>query len=52
MNTLKVLFPALMVCGALGSLLLSAIEGDAQISLQWFGAACLYTALMFRNIGG
>ena len=50
MNYLKVLFPALMVAGALGSLIVNAIEkGSWAISLQWLGAALLYTALLFRN---
>jgi len=53
MNTLKILFPALMVCGALGSLVVNLItKGDGAISLQWVGAMLLYTALLLRNIGG
>jgi len=53
MNTLKILFPALMVAGAAGSLLVNALTGgDTAVSLQWIGAMLLYTALMFRNIGG
>lgn len=53
MNTLKILFPALMVCGAAGSLVVNLItKGDGAISLQWVGAALLYTALLLRNIGG
>ena len=40
MNYLKILFPALMVAGALGSLIVNAIEkGSWAISLQWLGAA-------------
>ena len=50
-NILKVIFPALMVLGAAGSLILNLITNkqDWPISLQWFGAALLYTALLFRN---
>lgn len=47
---LKVLFPALMVLGATGSLVLNlCTKGDWPVSLQWVGAALLYTALLFRN---
>lgn len=50
-NFLKIFFPSLMVGGALGSLILNIIEkGNWPISLQWLGAALLYTALLFRNI--
>ena len=53
MNTLKILFPAMMVCGAVGSLVVNLIaKGDNAVSLQWIGAALLYTALLLRNIGG
>ena len=53
MNTLKIIFPALMVCGAVGSLVINLIaRGDNAISLQWIGAALLYTALLIRNMGG
>ena len=47
----KIFFPALMVTGALGSLILNIITNKAEwpVSLQWFGAALLYTALLFRN---
>lgn len=50
-NVLKVLFPALMVIGALGSLILNIFiaRQNWPVSLQWFGAALLYTALLFRN---
>ena len=49
-NFLKIFFPALMVTGATGSLILNIwTKGDWPISLQWFGAALLYTALLFRN---
>ena len=52
MNTLKIVFPALMVCGALGSLVINLIaKGDYAISLQWLGAMLLYTALLIRNMG-
>lgn len=49
-DILKVVFPALMVTGALGSLILNiCTKGDWPVSLQWLGAALLYTALLFRN---
>ena len=50
-NFLKMFFPALMVTGALGSLILNIITNKSEwpVSLQWFGAALLYTALLFRN---
>ena len=49
-DILKIVFPALMVTGALGSLILNiCIKGDWPVSLQWFGAMLLYTALLFRN---
>ena len=52
MNTLKIIFPALMVIGASGSLVVNAItKGGFAISLQWIGAALLYTALLLRNMG-
>lgn len=52
MDTMKVLFPALMVLGALGSLIVNIMDkGDYATSLQWLGACLLYTALMFRNRG-
>lgn len=51
MNALKVLFPALMVCGALGSLIVNiATKGETAVSLQWLGACLLYTALLMRNM--
>ena len=50
MPLLKMLFPALMVPGALGSLVVNVIEkGNYAVSIQWVGAALLYTALMIRN---
>ena len=49
-SMLKILFPALMVTGALGSLILNiCTKGDWPVSLQWFGAMLLYTALLCRN---
>lgn len=52
MTTLKILFPALMVTGALGSLIVNIItHGENAVSLQWIGACLLYTALLMRNIG-
>lgn len=51
MTIFKVIFPALMVIGALGSLVVNIIErGEFAVSLQWIGAALLYTALLMRNI--
>lgn len=51
MDVLRILFPILMVIGALGSLVVNVIQkGDWSTSLQWFGAMMLYTALTFRNI--
>ena len=50
-NFLKIFFPAMMVGGALGSLVLNLIvdKGNWPVSLQWLGAMLLYTALLFRN---
>jgi len=49
---LKIIFPALMVIGATGSLVVNVIEnGQPAVSLQWIGAALLYTALLMRNMG-
>ena len=51
-NVLKIVFPLLMVVGAIGSLIVNVVtNGDKATSLQWVGAALLYTALMFRNMG-
>ena len=51
MDILKVLFPALMVTGAVGSLIVNLIgHGEGAVSLQWIGAALLYTALLLRNM--
>ena len=49
-DILKIIFTALMLTGTLGSLILNiCIKGDWPVSLQWFGAMLLYTALLFRN---
>ena len=51
MSKFNIIFPLLMVIGALGSLAESIVSGrkfDAT-SLQWFGAMLLYTALTIRN---
>ena len=51
-DILRVFFPALMVTGALGSLVTNVVtKGDWPVSLQWLGACLLYTALLFRNRG-
>ena len=52
MDTLKIVFPLLMVAGALGSLVVNIVDhGEWATSLQWIGAGLLYTALTIRNIG-
>lgn len=52
MEFLEIFFPALMVAGALGSLVVNIVSGgDWPVSLQWLGAAALYTALLLRNKG-
>ena len=49
-DILKIVFPALMVTGAAGSLIVNLItKGEWPVSLQWLGAMLLYTALLFRN---
>ena len=49
---LKILFPGMMVAGAIGSLIVNiAGHGENAVSLQWIGAALLYTALLLRNMG-
>lgn len=49
-DILKVVFPGLMVAGAVGSLVVNIIDkGNWPTSLQWLGASLLYTALLFRN---
>lgn len=51
MGILKIVFPLLMVAGALGSLVVSiASKEDWATSLQWLGACLLYTALTVRNL--
>ncbi len=51
MNYLKVIFPGMMVVGALGSMIVSIkSEGFSATGLQWLGACLLYTALTFRNV--
>lgn len=51
MTALKIIFPILMVIGALGSLVVNVVDkGNWATSLQWIGAALLYTALTMRNI--
>lgn len=54
LDILKIVFPGLMVTGAVGSLIINLISNrqDWPVSLQWLGAALLYTALLFRNKGG
>ena len=48
---LRIIFPAMMVAGAAGSLIVNLIErGEGAISLQWIGAMLLYTALLMRNM--
>jgi len=50
-NMLNIIFPSLMVAGAFGSLVTNLIsKGEFPISLQWFGAMLLYTALLMRNL--
>ena len=50
-NILKIVFPALMVTGAAGSLVVNCIsKGEFAVSLQWVGACLLYTALLMRNM--
>lgn len=50
-DILRIIFPLLMVIGALGSLIVNIVTKDHwAMSLQWFGAMLLYTALLVRNI--
>lgn len=50
-NVLKIVFPAMMVAGAAGSLIVNVVsKGEFPVSLQWIGAALLYTALLLRNM--
>nr|DAG01775.1 MAG TPA: hypothetical protein [Siphoviridae sp. ctjsp22] len=52
MDVLRIVFPLLMVAGALGSLVVNLVQkGDWATSLQWLGACLLYTALTMRNVG-
>lgn len=49
---LRIVFPALMVLGATGSLITNILtKGEFPMSLQWLGATLLYTALLMRNVG-
>lgn len=51
MEILKIVFPLLMVAGAIGSLVVNIVsEGDWPTSLQWVGACLLYTALTIRDV--
>lgn len=51
MDILKILFPGMMVAGALGSLVVNVLtHGEGAVSLQWIGACLLYTALLMRNM--
>ena len=52
MEVLRIVFPLLMVAGALGSFVVNIVsKGDWATSLQWLGAYLLYTALTIRNVG-
>lgn len=52
MDVLRIVFPLLMVVGAMGSLMVNLVQkGDWATSLQWLGACLLYTALTMRNVG-
>lgn len=52
MNALRVFFPILMVIGATGAMVVNIIQNGVRdpMTLQWFGAGLLYTALTLRNI--
>lgn len=51
-DVLRIVFPALMVIGAAGSLITNIVsKGEGPTSLQWLGAMLLYTALLLRNRG-
>lgn len=50
-NILAIVFPGMMVCGAVGSLVVNVIsKGEFPVSSQWIGAAILYSALLLRNM--
>ena len=52
MDVLRIVFPLLMVVGAMGSLMVNLVQkGNWATSLQWLGACLLYTALTMRNVG-
>lgn len=51
MNFLKIAFPALMVIGAFGSLVINLIsKGPTSMDIQWLGATLLYIGLTLRNM--
>ena len=51
-DILRIAFPILMVIGAVGSMVVNIIQnGFDATTLQWLGAALLYTALTMRNAG-
>ena len=50
-DTLKIIFPLLMVAGAVGSFVVEVVsKGNFATALQWIGAGLLYTALTLRNM--
>lgn len=50
-HILRIVFPVMMVCGALGSFIVEvATKGSKATALQWIGAMLLYTALTLRNM--
>lgn len=50
-DTLKIIFPLIMVAGAVGSFVVEiASKGSFATALQWLGAGLLYTALTLRNM--
>ena len=52
MDVLRIVFPLLMVVGAMGSLMVNLVQkGNWATSLQWLGACLLYTALTMRTVG-
>lgn len=52
MEILKLIFPTMMVIGALGSMIVNIIQNGLMdaMTLQWLGAMLLYTALTLRNL--